>query len=321
MWITITRRAVFFLALLLSGAITASCFHLGYNSPWTQVAGSPSPIWMVFGTFTWGADSLAFVLAAWLAGRSPVWTTWSGRVRVTAYLLAHTYGRMLFGAMQDWLGGQRSEGLPSGFRWPGAQLQDYARPSLDLLTLLMLVWLLVPIFTLSRSRLTDRQHQVELRSTFSIASILGWTTVAALILMWIRFLTWKGVAPQTAFSFMTPTQALTEHFCEYTPSRLITGLAIVQVMWAWSGRWWMPLVGLAGALLVDSFGHRILYATLEWVTGDKNESSVFVGSELEHWSFIAGRNCVVWITFGIARATGVQLFRSPQNKSIRVKCA
>jgi hypothetical protein len=75
MWIVIARRGTFFLALLLSGAVTVSCFHLGYNSSWTQTAGSPSPAWKAFGTFAWGADSLVFVLAAWLAGRSRVWST------------------------------------------------------------------------------------------------------------------------------------------------------------------------------------------------------------------------------------------------------
>ena len=310
MWIVIARRGTFFLALLLSGAVTASCFHLGYNSPWTQTAGTRSPVWMAFGTFAWGADSLVFVLAAWLAGRSPVWSTWSGRLRAASYLFAFTYGRMLFGATQDWLSGSRSVETPNIFRWPGAQLQDYARPSLDLLTLLMLVWLLVPIFTLTRSRIADKESRLDVRSTFSIASILGWTTVAALILMWIKFLTWKDVAPRTAYSYMTSTQALIEYFREYVPSMVITAAAIFLVMWGWSGRWWRPLVALTGAILLDSFGHTILYAILKWVTGDANQSSVFVGSALEHWSFVGGRNAIVWAAFGMARVTGVRLCRS-----------
>lgn len=310
MWVVIARRATFLLALLLSGAITASCFHLGYNSPWTQTAGIRSPGWMAFGTFAWGADSLVFVLAAWLAGRSPVWSTWSGRLRAASYLFAFTYGRMLFGATQDWISGPGNPEVVHSFCWPGTQLQDYGRPSLDLLTLLMLVWLLVPVFTLTRSRIADNASQVEVRSTFSIASILGWTTVAALILMWIKFLTWKEIAPRTAYSYMTSTQALIEYFREYVPSLVISAAAIFLVMWGWSGRWWQPLVALAAAILLDSFGHRMLYAILRFATGDANGSSVFVGSELEHWSYVAGRNCVAWAAFGLALVTGVRIHRS-----------
>ena len=115
---------------------------------------------------------------------------------------------------------------------------------------------------------------------------------------------------------MTSTQAVIEYFREYVPSLVITAAAIFLVMWGWSGRWWQTLVALAGAILLDSFGHRILYAILKWATGDANQSSVFVGSELEHWSFVAGRNCIVCVAFGMARATGVQLYRSvPLHKT------
>lgn len=318
MWIVFARRATFFLALLLSGAITVSCFHLGHNSSWTRTAGGPSPGWMALGTFAWGADSLGFVLAAWLAGRSPVWSTWSGRLRAASYLFAHTYGRMLFSATQNWLSGPRNPDSPHSFHWPGAQLQDYARPSLDLLTLLMLVWLLVPVFTLTRSRLTDRDRQFQVRGTFSIASILGWTTVAALIITWIKFLTWKGIAPQTAYSYMTSTQALLEYFREYVPSLVIVSATIFLMLWGWSGRWWQPLVALAGALLLDSFGHKLLYTVLRWATGDANESSVLTGPPLEHWSYIAGQNTIVWVAFGMARVTGVSLHRPTSARRHRL---
>jgi hypothetical protein len=310
MWIATARRTTFFVGLLTIGSITAGCYDLGYNSPWTQTAGVPSLGWKAFGTFAWGADSLEFVLAAWLAGRSPVWSTWSGRLRAAAYLFAYVYGRMLFSAMQDWLGGTRGANGLIPFPWPGTQLKDYARPSLDLLTLLTLVWILVPVFTFTRSRLTEKDYPPNVSSTFSIASILTWTTVAAVILMWIRFLTWKDVAPETAYSFMTPTQALAEFFQEYFPSLLISSAAIFLVVWSWSGRWWLPIVVFVGALLLDSCGHRILYAIIKWTTGDENKGNVLAGPALEHWSFIAGRNAVVWIAFGVANVTGVRFQRS-----------
>jgi hypothetical protein len=312
MWITVARRLVFFLALLGMGALTVTCFHFTHNTQWVRSAGGiPSPAWIAFGTFAWGTDSLVYVLAVWLAARSRVWSTWSGRVRAAAYLFAFTYGRMLFSATQDWLTGPHDPDGPVAFRWPGAQLEDFARPSLDLLTLLMLVWLLVPVFTLTRSRLTDEGHSPNVRGTFSIASILGWTTVAALILLWIRFLTWKGIAPQTAYSFLTPTQALTEYAVEYLPNLLIVATSVLLLAWGWSGRWWWPFVTMPGALLIASLGHTLLYAILKWNTGDSNSSSVLAGSGLEHWSFLAGQICLVCIAFGMARVAGVRFHRSP----------
>lgn len=310
MGIIFARHSIFVLAFLLSGPVSVSLFHLGYNSPWTQTAGNPSPGWMALGAFAWGADSLVSVFAAWLAGRSPVWSTWSGRLRAASYLFAFTYGRMLLWATQNWISGPRNADLPSVFRWPGTQLNDYARPSLDLLTLLVLVWILVPVFILARSRLADQDHPPNVRSTFTMGSILGWTTVAVLILMWVRFLTWKGVSPQTAYSSMTATQALIEHVREHFPSQVIVSVTIVMLMWGWSGRWWISMAALAGAVFLDSFGHQILFAVLKWATGDSNQGSILVGPALEHWSFIIGRNAIVWVAFGVARATGVRLLRT-----------
>lgn len=315
MWIATVRRTTFFAGLLIIGPITAGCFDLAYNSPWTQTAAVPSPGWKALGAFAWGVDSLVFVLAAWLAGRSPVWSTWSGRLRVGAYLFAYAYGRMLVSETQNWLMVTTGAHGLMPFRWPGAQLKDYARPSLDLLTLLALVWILVPVFTFSRGRLTDKDHPPNVSSTFSIASIRAWTTVAALILLWIRFLTWKDVAPLTALSYMAPTEALAEYFREYFPSLLLTSAAIFLVMWSWSGRRWLPLVVFAGVLLLDSFGHRILFAVIKWTTGDEQKSNVLAGPELEQWSFIVGRNAIVSIAFGLARLASVRFQRSvPPNR-------
>jgi len=269
-----------------------------------------------FGTFAWGADSLGVVLGVWLAGRSHVWRTSSGWLRAADYLFAYTYGRMLFEAVQDWLvqSGPSGRVATNAFRWPGTTLDDYARPALDLLTLLVLVWLLVPVFTITRGALADKKHDPNVSGTFSIASILGWTTTAAAILVWIRFLTWKGVSPETAYSFMTPTQALTEYVVEYLPSMLIEVACVFLLVWGWSGKWWLPFVTLAGALLIDSFGHKALYAVLEWTRGSSFSGNVLTGSALEHWSYIAGRNCMVWTAFGVARITGVRFHRSPAAK-------
>lgn len=315
---------MFFLVLLTSGAVTVSCFHFAFNTPSNRTAGGTlSPALAAFGTFAWGADSIGLVLGIWLAGRSRVWRSWSGWLRAVAYLLAYTYGRMLFSAVQDWLPQLTTAGAPTNepgyvwFRWPGAAPQDYARPSLDLLTLLVLVWLLVPVFTITRGALADERLETKTGGTFSIASIFGWTTAAAMILVWIRFLTWKGVSPRTAYSFLTPTQAITEYVVEYLPSLVIVAACTFLLMWGWSGKWWLAIVALFGTLLVCSIGHRALYAVLEWTRGSSFGGNVLAGSALEHWSYIAGQNCMVWAAFGVARLTGVRFHRSPPATSAR----
>lgn len=316
MWLVAARRTAFLLVLLVTGAVTAACFHYAYNVK--QSSGSQSAAWPALGTFAWGADSVGVVLGVWLAGRSRVWGAWSGRMRAATYLLAYTYGRMLFFAVQEWLvqdhsGRSDSQSGPIPFQWPGAGVQDYARPALDLLWLLMLVWIFVPVFTMTRGTLTDERDETRVRGAFSIASIFGWTTAAAMILVWIRFLTWKGVAPETAYSYMTPTQALLEYVVEYLPSMLILVACVFLLVWGWSGKWWLPFVTFAAALLIDSFGHKALYAVLQWTRGSSISGNVLTGSAIEHWSYIAGRTWAAWTAFGAARLAGVRFRRTSRT--------
>jgi hypothetical protein len=198
-------------------------------------------------------------------------------------------------------------------------VQDYARPALDLLTLLMLVWVLVPVLTMARGALTDERDETRIRGAFSIASIFGWTTAAAMILVWIRFLTWKDVAPETAYSYTTPTQALKEYVVENLPSLLVVAGCACLLVWGWSGRRWWPFVTLAGALFIDSFGHKALYAMLRWAQGSAFSGNVLSGSALEHWSYIAGRNGMAWAAFGVARLTGVRFRRSPRSSEMKAR--
>jgi hypothetical protein len=315
MWKTILRRLGFVVALLGMGPLTVSCFHLSYNTSWAQAQGR-TPSLVAFGTFAWGADALGIVLGAWLAARYQIWSTWSGRARALTYVLAFGYGRMLFSATQDWLiqanpsGGRTPPGVTIPFRWPGLDWQDYARPSLDLLSLLTLVWLLVPLFTVIRGQWCEAQERPESRPTFSLLFLLSWTTVSTIILLWIRFLTWKDIAPQTAYSFQTPTQALTEFATHNIPSEVITALVVIVAAWAWSGGWWRPVVGLLAALLIDGLGHNGLYAVLNWATGSTENQGVLSGPLLEQWSFLVGRNTSIWLALGLAALTGVRL-RSP----------
>lgn len=265
----------------------------------------------------WGADSIGVVLAFWLAGRVGVWSKWSGRARAALYVTAYGYGRMLFSATQDWNHQHGRDGRPVStgeyvpFRWPGAYLDDYARPALDLLTVFVLVWLLLPIFKLCRGALAEKPPESKNAGSFSLAFLFGWLTAASVVLLWVRFLTWEGIAPSTAYTSMNPTDALTEFMVEYVPELLIVIAAVMLLVVAWSGRWWLPVIVPVVALLIDGFGHELLYIVLAQIRGSESVGgNVLTGDPIEQWSYLFGRNLTAWIAFGIARAMGVSFHKA-----------
>ena len=133
--------------------------------------------------------------------------------------------------------------------------------------------------------------------------------MAALILMWIKFLTWKGIAPPNCllpYDLDSGHAGVLSRACFQLGNHLRRDFS---GMWAWSGQWWQPLVALARAILLDSFCHKSLYAIIKWATGDANGNSVLAGSAFEHWSYIGGRSAIEWVAFGMARAAGVRLQR------------
>jgi small-conductance mechanosensitive channel len=300
------RRLLFLTALLSMGAISTSCFDFGYN--WSRPSGGQSPPALIaFATFMWGADSMGTVLAAWLAGRKRIWHTWSGCIRVVLYLAAYTYGRLLHSATQDWLRSHDDRGV--SFPWPGANWDDYARPAIDLLSVLMLVWLLVPMFAICRGFLADGALNSR-RKPISIAFLFGWTAVAAVILLWIRFLTWEGVAPKTAFSSASATALLVQNLTQKLPSKAVIAVAVMLMVLAWPRKWWLPIVAFIVALLLDSFGHGAIFWTVEYFTGHEAGSNVLTGAAMRRWSYFAGRNFIVWIAFGAAHLTGISFHRA-----------
>jgi hypothetical protein len=295
------RRLLFLTALLSMGAISTSCFDFGINRSRPPGGQSP-PTMIVFGAFMWGADSMGTVLAAWLAGRKGIWSSWSGRVRVVLYLAAYTYGRLLHSSTQDWLYSHDEHLFP--YPWPGANWDDYARPAIDLLTVLMLVWLLMPMFAICRGFLADETSDLK-RKPVSIAVLFGWTTIAAVILLWIRFLTWEGVAPNTAFDSMSATALLERNLTQKLPGKAVIAVAVMLMIMAWPKRWWLPLVAFPVALLLDSFGHRAVYWAVEYFMGHDVKNNVLTDVAIRRWSYLAGRNFIVWIAFGAAYLTGV----------------
>jgi hypothetical protein len=250
---------------------------------------------------------MSFVLAAWLAGREGIWRNWGGRIRVVVYLAAYTYGRLLFSATQDWLDAR--DASSASYPWPGANWDDYARPAIDLLTVLMLFWLLLPMFLLCRGLLTEKKSNPEGRP-FSISFLFGWTAIAAVTLVWIRFLTWEGVAPHTAFSSASATALLVRTLTQRLPGRAVIAVAAMLMIIAWPRRWWVPLVALVATVLLDAYGHRALFWTVEYFTGQEAGSRVLTEPTLRRWSYFTGRNFIVWIAFGAAHWTGVSFRRA-----------
>jgi hypothetical protein len=309
MMLVVLRRLLFLTALLSMGAISTYCFHFGYNRSRSPGGGSLTfPV--LFGTFMWGADWMSAVLAAWLAGREGVWRSWSGRLRVVIYLAAYAYGRMLHSSTQDWLHSHEVSNAP--YPWPGANRDDYARPAIDLLTVLMLLWLLLPMFRLCRGCLADRRAALK-RKSFTVAFLFVWTTIAAMILLWIRFLTWEGVAPETAYSSAPAPALLTRMLTQRLPGRAVIAVAVMLMIVAWPRKRCVPIVAFVVALLLDAYGHRTLFWAIEFFTGQEAGSRVLTEPTMRRWSYFAGRNFIVWIAFGVAHLTGISFspWRSP----------
>ncbi len=295
------RRLLFLAALLSMSSVSTASFDYGYNRSRPPGGQSPVPL-IIFGTFMWGANSLEAVLAAWLAGRKGTWQTRSGWLRIAAYIAAYTYGTMLHSATQDWLHSRVEH--QTRFRWPGLLWDDYSRPAIDLLSVLVLTWLSFPVFALFRGRLATKFQASEDRQGISLAFLFGWTAMAAVILLWIRFLTWEGVAPSTAYDSMSPTHMLTSYLTKNLPGEAVVCVATMLMVVAWPRRWWVPMAALAIALLIDSYGHRAIY----WMI-DYSGNNVLAGPAVKRWSYIARRNSTVWIAFGVAYLLGVSFQR------------
>ena len=271
--------------LLTMGVISSVSFDFGYNK-----SGAPLP--MIFATIMWGANSIEALLAVWLVGRAGVWRSWSGIVRVAVYVSAYVYGTMLKPAVQDW-----DEETP--FRFPGAQWEDYSRPSIDLLTLLMYAWLFLPVVVLFRRRFATNSEAVLLpRRTFSISLLFGWTFLAAAILLWIRFMTWEGVAPPTAYDSMTVRELSKMYLTTYLPGRAVVVGSTMIVIVCLAKKWWLAVVALPMALLVDICGQ----SCVKYFAGS---SVMITGALLYQVCYAFGRTFVVWSAFGLARVMGV----------------
>ena len=282
---SIVRRSLFLCALLCIGSATQ--FLSG------NITSGSSTGWVAVATFLWGFNSIGIVLAAWLAARSGIWSTWLGRLRVAAYIAAFTYGEMLFSATQN-------TSATSPFCWPGKTVDDYASPMLGLLRLLILVWILMPLFALCPGTLAAKNAELERRKSVSIAALLGWTTVAAAIMFFFGFIT-SDAAPETWFRGMSPAQAMWSYLADLPFEALLAFVAVAGIL-AWTGKWWLPIITFIVAFVFVVFGEHLTAWAIERLTGNANDA-VYRGPQ--RYSYIAGTVALMWIAFGISALTGV----------------
>ncbi len=257
---TLARRVLFIAALLLTGPMSVSAFHYLQKTGATRLP----PL----AVFTWGLDEIGMVLAIWLVARVGIWRTWSGWLRITCYLLSYAYGRMLFSATQDWM-----IISDATFRFPGSERNDYARPALDLLSLLMDVWLLAPILILTEFLLAGSGNRTRRTNRFSISGILLFTTTAAIAFAWIKFLT-SNLAPQTYYSHLSQSEAIKDWLGNYLPSKIPQVIAAMTIMYGLSKRWWLALLLFLLAISLDSMGTKIVTSSLSSLRASRTTASL-----------------------------------------------
>ena len=278
-------------ALLLIGPITVSAFHY-----FQKTSGPGLPPMAVF---AWGFDSISMVLALWLVARAGLWSTWNGRARVACYIICFTYGRMLFSATQDWL---TTSG--ASFRFPGTRHDDYGRPALDLLSLLMFVLLLTPVVVITRLVLSRHREATKQASRFSISGLVMFTTISAIAFVWIRLLT-SSLAPRTYFSHLSQSDAIKEWLGSYLPVSIPELLAAIVILCGLTKQWWVTALVLLAAITLDALGTQCVMTVLEFFTGRQN-SSILGRSAVDRWLYVSGRSITVYCAFVTAALMGIR---------------
>jgi hypothetical protein len=328
MWTAFFRRAAFVLILLVAFPLFAVCSHVGESITQQSPGTTGAVIAKAMGLASWGwAHSLCSLLALWLAGRKDWWRSGHGWGRAALYLAAFAYGSIFFYTLQDWLGNSKVQGWalhfePGAppFHWPGLERNDYAMPAMLAVPILFQTWLLAAAFKLTRCALVEREQANEATATFGIAAIMAWTALASAVLLSMKFLTWAGVAPDTAYSSMSVPQFVLQFASQVAPLCIITSLIAFLVVWSWSGKWWLPVAVLLVALPLDNYAHELVFRILESF-GFEFKGHVLAGDARQRWSYLAGGIWMVWSAFGTARLLGVQLRRGELPQSSPAKDA
>lgn len=287
--ISIVRRLLFVTCLLAIGP-AQQCLS-------RSTSDTMGPLWI----FTWGMNSIGVVLALWLVARTAVWKTWQGWLRVAVYVAAYTYGRMLFSATQDWWVDQNA-----GFRWPGLDYQDYARPAIDLVSIVMLTWLVIPVVVFLRIQLASPDELAPRERRFTMFGLIGFVTTVAVGMGMIQFLATE-YAPETAYSYGSPSSVLWNWLTTNLPYKLSPLAAAVLVLWGLTKRWWMAPLVLGLAICVDALGTQLIAFIIEQTTGE-SKGGILGDSHSSRWLYVGGRTFTLWGAFAVARLLNVRPF-------------
>jgi hypothetical protein len=264
------------------------------------------------GFFAWslilGMETTVTVLAVWLVTRSGVWRSGRGWLCVVTYIIAFAYGRMLFSSTQTWW-----LSLNTAFRFPGNEFADFSRPMLDILSLMMTAWLLLPFVSLAAMSLCSTDQAPKRTQHFSISGMIGFTMLAAIVLVSIRFLT-SDFAPQTYYSERSEADAIKEWVGDL-PFRIPPLMAAIMILFGLMNRRRLLTLAFLGAVALDGIGSFIVAGIAEQVTGQKYVS--IPGNTLADYTlFVCGRSIIVGAAFSTAILLGVRPsigYRNPQN--------
>ncbi len=302
MWTIILRRALFVVALLVSHPASAACSLFVWKKK-ISILG--------WGAVTW----VPLLLAMWLAGRKDWWRNGYGWARFAVYIAAFIYGACLYAPVSYWVDCVDVDGfslsLPPDcerFQWPGLHPDDFAMSLMEGLGLLFQVWLVAPIFRLSRFALVEEGNAFKQSSTITIASIMLWTILASFIVALIHFLTLRGIAPKTHYDELFAADALRQFALQRAPMHAISVLVTWLIAWGWSANRWRPFMVLAMALPLSYFLHDSVYRTLDWIGADV-QSQTLMTFPFATFEYVTGQVFMVWTAFGVARLLGVRLKR------------
>ncbi|WP_200836716.1 hypothetical protein [Roseiconus lacunae] len=218
---------------------------------------------------------------------------------MATYIIAYAYGRMLFSVTQEWW-----TSSDASFRFPGNELEDYARPVLDLLSMLMLSWLLTPVVTFAAIVLTSAGEAPKHTGRFSISGLIGFATTAAVAIAWIQFLT-SDLAPQTYYSHLSHTDAIKEWIGASLPFKIPQTIAATVILFGLTKRWWSVIPAFVAAIALDGIGTSIVASIAEQVTGHQ-QGGILGGSIVDRYLYTFGRSITVVSAFSTARLLGVR---------------
>ncbi|MBI1246855.1 hypothetical protein GC197_03295 [bacterium] len=307
--ITAFRRLLFGAVLLLSGVIWSIDFRslkqIGH--PYFITDGDFLPIVL----FIWGMPLMnKTILAVWLVTRSNVWNHWQGWLRAGIYSLAFAYGIMLFESI--YLAGRAMQ----PFHLPGANWVDYYQPTSELVSVLLLAWLLAPMAFVFSTELSAENDPVVRPRRFSILGLIGYITTAAILMGWIQLIT-SDFAPWDASGGSTTAEVQWAWLGEL-PYKMPDLLAAMLLLFGLSKRWWWAVAALPAAIVVSQLTDQGITYAAEQITGAPRWP-IIPNTGLDPWIAVTGRMLFVWVALGMARLLGVKPYFGGRREEVAVE--